>query len=149
MTAEQQAESGAIFDVAALVALGEGLHGPGGSEVRDGFVRSMFSGETDPEVLSFVLAELDTVPPYVGVPLLFDHCAQDWRDVLPRIDIPTLVIGCDGSHVDPSSQRYIAEQIPGADLHVFPADVASSHFPFLENPDAFNAVVGAFLDRAD
>ena len=69
--------------------------------------------------------------------------------MLPRIDIPTLVIGCDGSHVDPSSQRYIAEQIPGADLHVFPADVASSHFPFLENPDAFNAVVGAFLDRAD
>jgi pimeloyl-ACP methyl ester carboxylesterase len=149
MTAEQQAESGAIFDVAALVALGEGLHGPGGSEVRDGFVRSMFSGETDPEVLSFVLAELDTVPPYVGVPLLFDHCAQDWRDVLGRIDVPTLVIGCDGSHVDPSSQRYIAEQIPGAELHVFPADVASSHFPFLENPDAFNAVVGAFLDRAD
>jgi pimeloyl-ACP methyl ester carboxylesterase len=149
MTAEQQAESGAIFDVAALVALGEGLHGPGGSEVRDGFVRSMFSGETDPEILSFVLAELDTVPPYVGVPLLFDHCAQDWRDVLPRIDIPTLVIGCDGSHVDPSSQRYIAEQIPGADLHVFPAEVASSHFPFLENPDAFNAVVGAFLDRTE
>ena len=94
------AESGAIFDVAALVGLGEGLHGPGGIEVRDGFVRSMFSGETDPDVLSFVLAELDTVPSYVGVPLLFDHCAQDWRDVLPRIDVPTLVIGCDGSHVD-------------------------------------------------
>lgn len=83
MTPEQQTESGAIFDVAALVTLGEGLHGPGGVDIRDGFVRGMFSGETDPEVLSFVLAELDTVPAYVGVPLLFDHCAQDWRDVLP------------------------------------------------------------------
>jgi len=73
------------------------------------------------------MAELDTVPPHVGVPLLFDHCAQDWRDVLPRIDVPTLVIGCDGSHVDPSSQRYIANQIPNASLHIFSTDVASSH----------------------
>ena len=32
-------------------------------------------------------------------------------------------------------------------LHVFPTDVASSHFPFLENPAAFNAVVEEFLDR--
>ncbi len=58
-----------------------------------------------------------------------------------------MVIGCDGSHVDPSSQRYIAEQIPDARLQVFPTDVASSHFPFLENPSAFNAVVEEFLDR--
>jgi pimeloyl-ACP methyl ester carboxylesterase len=147
MTAEQQTESGAIFDVAALVGLGEGLHGADGVEVRNGFVRSMFSGDTDAEVLAFVLAELDTVPSYVGVPLLFDHCAQDWRDVLPRIDVPTLVLGCDGSHVAPSSQAYIAAQIPDASLHVFPADVASSHFPFLENPVAFNAVIEQFLDR--
>jgi pimeloyl-ACP methyl ester carboxylesterase len=93
------------------------------------------------------MAELDTVPAFVGVPLLFDHCAQDWRDVLPRIDVPTLVIGCEGSHVDQSSQRYIAEQIPNAALHVFPADVASSHFSFLENPTAFNKVVDDFLAR--
>src|SRR3954447_9596394 len=46
MSAEQQTESGAIFDVAALVGLGEGLHGPEGIEVRNGFVRSMFSGES-------------------------------------------------------------------------------------------------------
>ena len=66
--------------------------------------------------------------------------------MLPRIDVPTLVIGCDGSHVAPSSQRYIAEQIPDAQLHVFPVEVASSHFPFLENPAAFNTVVEKFLD---
>ncbi len=146
MSEEDQAKSGAIFDVAALLTLGDALHGADGIATRDGFVRGMFSGDqTDPEVMSFVMAELDTVPAYVGVPLLFDHCAQDWRDVLPRIDVPTLVIGCDGSHVDPSSQRYIAEQIPNAALHVFPTEIASSHFPFLENPAAFNNVVEQFL----
>ena len=41
----------------------------------------------------------------------------------------------------------IAEQVPDGRLHVFPTDVASSHFPFLENPAAFNAVVEEFLDR--
>ena len=46
----------------------------------------------------------------------------------------------------PSSQRYIAEQVPGAQLYVFPVDEASSHFPFLENPARFNEVVSAFLD---
>ena len=146
MSAQDQSSSGAIFDVAALVTLGAALNGDDGITTRDGFVRSMFSGDaTDPDVLSFVMAELDTVPAYVGVPLLFDHCAQDWRDVLPRIDVPTLVIGCNGSHVNPSSQAYIAQQIPDATLHVFPTDVASSHFPFLENPAAFNHVVEDFL----
>jgi pimeloyl-ACP methyl ester carboxylesterase len=29
---------------------------------------------------------------------------------------------------------------------VFPSDVANSHFPFLENPAAFNAVVEKFLE---
>jgi pimeloyl-ACP methyl ester carboxylesterase len=139
-------DSGAIFDVAALLALGESLNGPEGEDAARAFVRSMFSGEPDPAIWAFIEQEIKSTPPHAGVPLLWDHCAQDWRDVLPRVDVPTLVIGCDGSHVDPASQRYIAEQIPGARLHVFGKDVASSHFPFLENPAAFNAVVEEFLD---
>lgn len=144
-TEREQQESGAIFDVPALLALGAALAAPGGDTVRADFVRGMFSGEPDPEMLAFVAEQITATPAYAGVPLLFDHCAQDWRDVLPRVDVPTLVIGCEGSHVHPDSQRFIAEQIPGARLHVFPADVASSHFPFLENPAAFNAVVEKFL----
>lgn len=148
MTAAEQAESGAIFGVDGLLDLGSSIAGPEGAKVTEGFVRSMFSGEPAPEVWEFVRQEVRSTPAYAGVPLLFDHCAQDWRDVLPRIDVPTLVIGCDGSHVHPDSQRYIARRIPGARLHVFPRDVANSHFPFLENPPAFNAVVDAFLSEA-
>jgi pimeloyl-ACP methyl ester carboxylesterase len=147
MPDQARTDSGAIFDVAALLALAESLHGPQGEEATRAFVRGMFGGEPDPALWAFVQQEIKSTPAHAGVPLLWDHCAQDWRDVLPRIDIPTLVIGCDGSHVDPGSQRYIAEQVPGAELHVFGADVASSHFPFLQAPEAFNAVVGGFLDR--
>ncbi|MFI8966395.1 alpha/beta fold hydrolase [Streptomyces sp. NPDC053493] len=144
-TEREQRDAGAIFDVAELLALGAALAAPGGDAVRAGFVRGMFSGEPDPAVLAFVTEEIASTPAHAGVPLLFDHCAQDWRDVLPRIDVPTLVIGCEGSHVHPDSQRFVAARIPGARLHVFPADVANSHFPFLENPAAFNAVVEEFL----
>ncbi|VVJ21921.1 Hydrolase [Amycolatopsis camponoti] len=147
MSAGEQADSGAIFDVGALVALGESLHGPQGGTAGRDFVRSMFSGEPDPAVWAFVEQEIRSTPAYAGVPLLWDHCAQDWRDVLPRLDVPTLVLACDGSHVSVGSQRFIAEQVPDAELHVFSDDVASSHFPFLENPKAFNTVVEEFLDR--
>ncbi|MDY0814559.1 alpha/beta hydrolase [Kitasatospora purpeofusca] len=144
-TGREQRQSGAIFDVSQLLELGAALAAPGGDEVRADFVRGMFSGDPDPEVLAFVAREITSTPAYAGVPLLFDHCAQDWRDVLPRIDVPTLVIGCEGSHVSPDSQRFVAQRIPGARLHVFTSDVANSHFPFLENPAAFNAVVEEFL----
>ncbi|MFI9324488.1 alpha/beta fold hydrolase [Kitasatospora aureofaciens] len=78
-----------------------------------------------------------------GVPLVLRHgwgsrrtcsATSTRRGVLDRIDVPTLVLGCEGSHVDPVSQRFIAERIPGARLPVFPASIAGSHFPFPENP---------------
>ena len=116
MTAQQQAESGAIFDVAALLGLGAGLHGPSGTEVRNGFVRSMFSGETDPEVLAFVARGAGHGP---ALRRACRCCSTTARRTgatcCPASTCPTLVIGCDGSHVAPSSQRYIAEQIPGAE----------------------------------
>lgn len=142
---QERTDSGAIFDVAGLLQLCTDLNGPDGQAVVQGFVRSMFTGDPDPELWAFVLEEIRSTPAYAGVPLLFDHCAQDWRDTLPRIDIPTLVIGCEGSHVSPDSQRYTAERIPDARLHVFPIAEASSHFMFLQNPPAFNAVVSEFL----
>ncbi|MER7406049.1 alpha/beta hydrolase [Streptomyces sp. NPDC000070] len=145
MTRQEQQDSGAIFNVSELLALGAALAAPGGAKVRADFVRGMFSGEPDPEMLAFVAEQITSTPAHAGVPLLFDHCAQDWRDVLARVDVPTLVIGCEGSHVHPDSQRFVAGQIPDARLHVFPSGVASSHFPFLENPVAFNAVVEKFL----
>ena len=148
LTEAEKAESGAIFDVAGLLDLGAAIAGDDGATATTAFVRSMFSGEPEEAVWSFVQEQITATPAYAGVPLLFDHCAQDWRDVLPRIDVPTLVIGADGSHVDPSSQRYIADHVQDGRLHVFGTDVANSHFPFLENPQAFNAVVGAFLDEA-
>jgi len=92
-----------------------------------------------------MVGEMRKTPSYAATRLLYDHCAQDWRDVLARVDVPSLVIGCEGSHVSPASQCFIAELIPDARVHVFGPPQASSHFPFLQAPGAFNEVVADFL----
>jgi len=149
MSEEERVRAGSILPVDGLVALADAVAGPEGESAVRAFVRGMFSGPVDEELWSFVMSEVARTPPHAAVPLLIDHGTQDWRDVVRGIRVPTLVIGCDGSHVPPESQRWLAERIPGARVHVFPRDIAASHFPFLENPEAFNAVVGAFLREVE
>jgi pimeloyl-ACP methyl ester carboxylesterase len=76
--------------------------------------------------------------------ILFDQTAQDYRDVLPGIDVPTLI--CWGEHdqlLPVSGAPYMRDHIPGARLEVFDD---SGHCPFLEESDKFNQVVQDFLD---
>jgi len=145
MSAEDAAACGAVFELPQLAGLIGALLGPDADEVLLSFARTTYTGEIPRWMWELQVAQMRTVPAYAAVPLLFDHCAQDWRDVVRRIDVPTLVIGCEGSHVPPESQRSLARQIPGGRAHVFTADVASSHFPFLQAPAEFNAVVSGFL----
>ncbi|MFH8519524.1 alpha/beta fold hydrolase [Streptomyces gelaticus] len=84
-----------IFDVAGLLELDAAPAGPDGAQVRDDFVRGMFSGDPDRDLIAFV-----------------------------------------------------ADRIPGARLHAFPAGVANSRLPFLENPPVLNAVVDTSLSEA-
>ncbi|MET3468690.1 alpha/beta fold hydrolase [Microbacterium sp. NPDC006705] len=147
MSAIEQQSAGCILPADGLGTLANAIaDDTGGDATVRAFVRSMFTGPVDDGLWSFVSSEVAQTPRRVAAPLLFDHGAQDWRELLPTIAKPTLVLGCDGSHVSAESQRYVASRIPGALVHIFPRDVASSHFPFLENPEAFNEVVRVFLD---
>jgi pimeloyl-ACP methyl ester carboxylesterase len=82
------------------------------------------------------------LPPEHRATLLIDHAFQDWRDVLPRITLPTLVVG---GVMFPQGMNYLAAQIPQARLEVFTADELGTHFMFWENPDKFNRVLAEFL----
>ncbi|PSK28216.1 alpha/beta hydrolase [Nocardia seriolae] len=67
----------------------------------------------------------------------------DVRDLLPRIQAPTLVIGCvDDPIVPVESPRELAATIPGA---VY-AEVVSGHIPMIEKPDELIKLVRDFLD---
>lgn len=79
--------------------------------------------------------------------LWFDQCTVDWRDLIPSIDRPALVVHGLGSRIPLESQQWIADAIPAGELATIPADQGGSHFAFWENPARFAEIVGAFLDR--
>jgi pimeloyl-ACP methyl ester carboxylesterase len=62
---------------------------------------------------------------------------------LAGFDIPTLLVAGEQDFYFPiEAFREVADRIPGAKLISFPR---SGHYPFFEEPEEFNRVVGAFL----
>jgi pimeloyl-ACP methyl ester carboxylesterase len=145
MTPREQADAGALWDLPTTEQIVAEQLRPDSAPADVESLRWSYTGEIAPEVLELLVSGMRQGSPRQIGRLLFDHSVQDWRDVLPRIDVPTLVIGSEGSHVSVESQRRTAEAIPRAKAHIFPADIASSHFPFLQNPAAFNRVLEGFL----
>ena len=69
----------------------------------------------------------------------------DARDILARFGGPVLVlVGRDDVLTPPAKARAMAELVPGAELVEIPA---AGHLANLEQPEAFNAALGRFLDR--
>ena len=98
--------------------------------------------EPDEQTLAWMAAEILQVPPVIASTILADQTLRDYREFLPQISVPTLVLfGEDDKLTSPRAGQYIADRIPGARLQTFPA---SSHCPFWEEADAFNSAVAAF-----
>jgi pimeloyl-ACP methyl ester carboxylesterase len=145
MSAREQADAGALWDLSTTEQIVAEQLRPDPAPADIDSLRWSYTGEIAPEILELLVSGMRQGSAREIGRLLFDHSVQDWRDVLPRIDVPTLVIGSEGSHVSVESQRRTAKAIPNATAHIFPADIASSHFPFLQNPAAFNRVLETFL----
>jgi 3-oxoadipate enol-lactonase len=70
---------------------------------------------------------------------------MDLRDALPRIPVPTLVIGAVEDQALPNEhQRLIAEAIPEARLELV-ADAA--HIASAQQPDTINRLIEEHLNR--
>lgn len=145
-TDAQKAEAGALFDPKSLYDTCAALAGPDGEKTTAGLVNGLFFTKGFPQdQLAWVLAENLKFPREYAARLLADHCMQDWRDTIPRIGVPTLVVGGEASFFTPASQRWIARQIPGAQAQIFGASEGGGHFMFMENPAKFNAMVEQFI----
>jgi pimeloyl-ACP methyl ester carboxylesterase len=69
----------------------------------------------------------------------------DFRTVLPRITVPTLVLVGEEDIVTPlAASEFLVQQIPGASLVKIPG---AGHLTNLEQPAAFHAALMAFLER--
>ena len=97
------------------------------------------------EEISWILERNLRFPRVLAAALLYNHVTQDWRDLIPRITLPTLIIGGRTSVVPWPSQVWIHEQIVGSSLEIFEKNEGGSHFMFIEAAPKFNRLLAEFL----
>jgi non-heme chloroperoxidase len=96
------------------------------------------------ETKMWMIEEITKVPPAIATSILVNQTLQDYRPFFADVHIPTLVLfGRDNKLTPPEAGEYIASQISGAKLQIFEH---SSHVPFIEEADAFNEALKAFVE---
>lgn len=135
----------AVFDYTTVLALSAGLRSADAQAVTGSLISGMFTASAAPEDVAWAIERNIALPRAQAGTLLVDHCYQNWRDLLPRINVPTLVIGGAVSLFPPAEIEWVAEQISDAKVRVFSEQERGSHFMFWENAELFNTVVREFF----
>jgi pimeloyl-ACP methyl ester carboxylesterase len=96
-----------------------------------------------PSAREWMAAEIMRVPAAIATAMVVTSALRDDRDFLPTLRMPTLLLfgGDEEKGSCPAAGAFMAQQIPGAQLHIFEK---SGHCPFYEEPDLFNEIVGHF-----
>lgn len=120
----------------------------GTGPIATAMIPDLLAGSTrqaNPEIVDRVRSMILAVPARTVVGALAGMAARhDSTGDLATIEVPTLVVvGDQDAITPPEGARRMAEAIPGATLEVL-AD--AGHLSNLENPEAFNRAMHAFLD---
>jgi pimeloyl-ACP methyl ester carboxylesterase len=125
---DELANAGAIFSPEAVTGTANALAGPDGVATSQGFVGGMVTSAMPKEQLQWMIDCNLKFPRDKAAALIYNHCHQDWRDVMPRINVPTLYIGGRVSLVPWKSVAWAASQTPGAKLEIFEEAEGGQHF---------------------
>ena len=121
------------------------LAGPEGENTTRELIGSMFTKNVPKIDLEWVFQCNFHMTRKDASTLLFNHAFQDWREIIPRITLPTLVVSGRVSPIPWKSQEWMAGQIKGAKLEIFEEAEGGNHFMFFENPEKFNRIVKEFI----
>jgi non-heme chloroperoxidase len=141
---QERENAGSILDGKSLFETINALAGPDGVKTTNDFLSGMFTKQYSRDTVSWVVQENLKFPRAYAAQLLFDHATNDWRDIIPLINLPTLVVGGKASLVPWKSQVWIGSQIKGARTEIFEEAEGGAHFMFIENPEKFNRLVKEF-----
>lgn len=144
-TAEQVADFGAIMPAADLFELVNGLSNGAETQIIPGLIEHMVTESIAPDDKARILAENERMPGPLSAREFFSDILADWRDVLPRINRPSLYVAGEASFVPMTATKWASEQTPGARFESIGRHEGGSHFMFVENPDRFNRLVFDFL----
>ncbi len=133
-----------VFDLAELTHVLE-LAQTDHHQLAEVFLEDMFHTALSADQRRRLFDEIAQVPPLIKTAILFDQSIRDYREVLSAVDVPTLVVtGRDDALVDPDGVAVVAEKTPEARLEYFEA---SSHCPFIEEPEQFADVLRSFVEE--
>jgi non-heme chloroperoxidase len=132
------------FPEEAALAYGDGVRAD--RSVLDGFLFAAFADPLDPAEMAAMKAQMFLTPTETVAAIIDDMVKPDFRDFLPHISIPTLLIyGRRNNPVMPGAVgAWMAERIPGAELAELDG---GGHSIFWEDPAAFNAALNDFAAR--
>lgn len=142
---EEKADFGAIMAASDFFDIINGLSNGAEDQIIPGLIGHMITESINPDDKARLLAENARMPGPLSAREFFSDILADWRDVLPRINRPSLYIAGEASFVPMSATKWAAEQTPGARFEALGGHEGGSHFMFLENPDRFNRLVSDFL----
>ncbi|NRG18566.1 alpha/beta hydrolase [Rhizobiales bacterium] len=144
-TRQEQLDYGCCNTIEDIFDLCADLAGPAGEQKTRDLFLGLFTSGFPAEEAEAIVEEVLKMPRRHAAALMLDHAPRDWRDVISRIELPTLVVGARKSVFPAESQEWIASRIPGAALEIFEEADGGSHFMCMENAGRFNAVVRGFL----
>ena len=144
---EEISNAGCIFNCTELMETCDSIAANNSDQFRADMIKGMFSKSISEKDLQFILNENLLLPSSAAASLLRNTSMEDWRDMIPRINVPTLICAGTESVVPLSSQRWIQSQIPGSHLEIFEGSEGGSHFMFWEAATKFNQIVADFLNQ--
>ena len=108
-------------------------------------IDGMLTKHAKPEIREWIVQCNLKMPRDLAATLAYNNLHTDWRDLVPRIKLPTLIISGRASGIPWKSQDWIHRQIQGSQFEVFEEAEGGKHFMFIENPEKFNRLVMKYL----
>jgi pimeloyl-ACP methyl ester carboxylesterase len=131
------------YDVEAFVRLcGDLTYAERAS--AEGTVKALMNHEPSEADVKFLVAEIMKCPAKVKMEIMRDHTNLDWRDFLPQIKIPTLVLVGRKSNIFPwQGSAYVGEKVVNGRIEFFED---CGHMLFWEDPVKFNRLIKEFAE---
>ena len=132
------------YDVESFIRICDRIiYDPRGA--AEDMARGVLYQEASPEQIKMIADEICKCPGPVRIKIMRDHTNLDWRDFIPHITLPALVMAARKGTVFPwQGCAWAGEHIPGAETLFFEE---SGHMIYWDEPEKFNAAVAEFVCR--
>jgi pimeloyl-ACP methyl ester carboxylesterase len=138
-------DSGAIFTAQQMVDTVAAVGSKEAEQITRQVIDGMVTQHATPEMKEWIVQCNLKMPRDLAGTLMYNLWHMDWRDLIPRINLPTLIISGRTSIIPLKSQEWIHRQIKGSQLEIFEEAEGGQHFMFIENPKKFNRIIMEYL----